>query len=183
MQKIIAIRSTFCALVICLVLLLCLRANAENLSDYVDPLIGSGGHGHVFVGANVPFGAVQVGPSNFHKGWDWCSGYNYSDKDIIGFAQTHLSGTGIADLCDVFLMPYMGEKRLVKGNAHAPSENGYSTTFSHDNEVAKPGFYSVKMDNGVAVELTATERVAFHKYNFTGTNNHARGSAVSCRGQ
>ncbi len=171
MQKIIAIRSTFCALVICLVLLLCPRANAENLSDYVDPLIGSGGHGHVFVGANVPFGAVQVGPSNFHKGWDWCSGYNYSDKDIIGFAQTHLSGTGIADLCDVFLMPYMGEKRLVKGNAHAPSENGYSTTFSHDNEVAKPGFYSVKMDNGVAVELTATERVAFHKYNFPAGND------------
>src|ERR1700677_4217923 len=72
------------------------RANAQSLTSFVDPMIGAGGHGHVFVGASVPFGAVQLGPENFYKGWDWCSGYHYGDSILIGFAHTHLSGTGIA---------------------------------------------------------------------------------------
>jgi len=143
--------------------------NAENISkepvDYVDPLIGSGGHGHVFVGANVPFGAVQVGPNNIYKGWDWCSGYHYSDSLIIGFSQLHLSGTGIGDLGDVLIMPFTGNVRLDKGTQEYPHD-GYLSTFSHQNESAKPGYYSVKMDNGVQVELTATERVGFHRYYF-----------------
>ncbi|MGQ8334968.1 GH92 family glycosyl hydrolase [Sunxiuqinia sp. A32] len=133
--------------------------------DYVDPLIGSGGHGHVFVGANVPFGAVQVGPNNIYKGWDWCSGYHYSDSLIIGFSQLHLSGTGIGDLADVLIMPYTGEIRTDKGKQEYP-HGGYLSTFSHENEEAKPGYYSVKMDNGVKVELTASERVGFHRYYF-----------------
>ncbi len=139
--------------------------NQNQLIDFVDPLIGSGGHGHVFVGANVPFGGVQVGPNNIYKGWDWCSGYHYSDSLIIGFSQLRLSGTGIGDLADVLIMPFTGEPRLDKGRQEYPHE-GYLSTFSHENEIVKPGYYSVKMDNGVKVELTASERVAFHQYSF-----------------
>lgn len=140
-------------------------SQAQKLTQFVDPLIGSGGHGHVFVGASVPFGAVQVGPNNIYKGWDWCSGYHYSDSLIIGFSHLHLSGTGIGDLADVLLMPVTGEVKLDKGRQEFP-HNGYLSTFSHKNEVSKAGFYSVKLDNGVAVELTASERVGFHQYRF-----------------
>src|SRR5258705_9936828 len=90
-------------------------ANAQKLTSFVDPYIGSGGHGHVFVGASVPFGAVQLGPDNFYKGWDWCSGYNYQDSVIRGFAHTHLSGTGIGDLSDILVMPYTGVIKTDKG--------------------------------------------------------------------
>ena len=89
--------------------------NKTDFTAYVDPYIGSGEHGHVFVGANVPFGAVQVGPQNIFKGWDWCSGYHYSDSIIIGFSHTHLSGTGCSDLGDILLMPYTGEVRTARG--------------------------------------------------------------------
>ena len=138
--------------------------------DYVDPMIGSGGHGHVFVGACVPFGAVQIGPNNINKGWDWCSGYHYSDSLIIGFSNLHLSGTGIGDLGDVLIMPFTGEVRLEKGQQEYP-HGGYLSKFSHDNEQVKPGYYEVHMDNGVKVELTATERVGFHRYYFPGEGN------------
>ena len=84
------------------------KSQAEDFTSHVDPWIGSGGHGHVFVGANLPFGAVQVGPNNFHQGWDWCSGYHYSDSILAGFSHLHLSGTGISDLGDILLMPYTG---------------------------------------------------------------------------
>lgn len=135
-------------------------------TDWVDPFIGADGHGHVFVGASVPYGAVQVGPSNFFKGWDWCSGYNYRDSTIIGFPQLHLSGTGIGDLGDVLLMPYMGELKWNKGK-ETERYSGYASKFSHRNETAKPGYYRVKLDDyNIDVELTATERVAFHKYHF-----------------
>ncbi len=161
--------SSFVFLKYCLFLLLLAGTNnfsqAQKLTQFVDPLIGSGGHGHVFVGASVPFGAVQVGPNNIYKGWDWCSGYHYSDSLIIGFSHLHLSGTGIGDLADVLIMPISGQVKLDKGVQQFP-HNGYLTTFSHKNEIAKPGYYSVKMDNGVAVELTASERVGFHQYRF-----------------
>ncbi len=155
-----------CLLVMIFILPGCNTKN-ENIDavDYVDPLIGAGGHGHVFVGANVPFGAVQVGPNNIYKGWDWCSGYHYSDSLIIGFSQLHLSGTGIGDLADVLIMPFTGEVRLDKGIQEYP-HGGYLSTFSHENETVEPGYYSVKMDNGVKVELSATERVGFHRYYF-----------------
>jgi len=139
---------------------------AQNFTDFVDPYIGSGGHGHVFVGANVPYGAVQVGPSNFYKGWDWCSGYNYQDSMIIGFPQLHLSGTGIGDLGDVLIMPYMGEIKLDKGK-ETERFSGYASKFSHTNESVKPGYYQVKLDDyNIGVELTASERVGFHNYTF-----------------
>ncbi len=139
--------------------------NSQKLTDFVDPFIGSGSHGHVFIGASVPFGGVQIGPDNFYKGWDWCSGYNYQDSVIRGFAQTHLSGTGIGDLSDIAIMPYTGSVKTDKGQEKVPG-SGYASLFSHKNEQAKPGFYSVKLGNGVNVELTASERVGYHRYHF-----------------
>lgn len=134
--------------------------------DAVDPLIGSGGHGHVFVGASVPFGAVQLGPENFYKGWDWCSGYNYGDSVMIGFAHTHLSGTGIGDLADILIMPYTGAIKTDKGAETIPG-SGYASHYSHTTETARPGYYSVNLDDyGIRAELTASERVGFHQYQF-----------------
>ncbi|MDE3248532.1 MAG: glycoside hydrolase family 92 protein, partial [Bacteroidota bacterium] len=93
------------------------QGEPASFTRYVDPFIGTGFHGHVFLGANTPFGAVQLGPVNLSEGWDWCSGYHYSDSTIIGFAHTHLSGTGIGDLGDVLLMPATGPLLLNKGKA------------------------------------------------------------------
>ncbi|MBA4275944.1 GH92 family glycosyl hydrolase [Flavobacterium sp.] len=138
----------------------------SNYTQYVDPIIGSAGHGHVFVGANVPFGAVQLGPTNIAEGWDWCSGYNYASNTILGFTHTHLSGTGIGDLNDILLLPITGKVSLKKMTKE-DLKNGYGSLFSHNNEVVKPGFYSVLLDRyNVKAELTASERVGFHKYTF-----------------
>jgi predicted alpha-1,2-mannosidase len=137
-----------------------------NLTQYVDPLIGSAKHGHVFVGVNVPFGAVQLGPNNIFEGWDWCSGYNYASNTITGFAHTHLSGTGIGDLGDVSIMPATGKLLIDKGKK-ADDQDGYLSKFSHQNEIAKAGFYSVWLDKySIKAELTVTERVGFHQYTF-----------------
>lgn len=137
-----------------------------GLTRYVDPLIGSAKHGHVFVGANVPFGAVQLGPNNIFEGWDWCSGYNYASNTITGFAHTHLSGTGIGDLGDISIMPTTGKVILEKGQKENPAI-GYLSTFSHEKETAKAGYYSVWLDKyDIKAELTATERVGFHQYTF-----------------
>ncbi len=142
------------------------KATSESLTKYVDPIIGSAKHGHVFVGANVPYGAVQLGPNNIFEGWDWCSGYNYSSNTITGFAHTHLSGTGIGDLGDISIMPATGKLIVEKGQKDN-LENGYVSTFSHNNETAKAGYYSVLLDKyDVKAELTATERVGFHQYTF-----------------
>ena len=135
----------------------------NNYVSFVDPFIGSGGHGHVFVGANVPFGAIQLGPQNIFKGWDWCSGYHYSDSIIVGFNHSHLSGTGCSDLGDVILMPFTGAVRTTSGTQDN-IEGSCSSYYRHANEKAAPGYYSVKLDNGVKVELTATERVGMHHY-------------------
>ena len=125
-----------------------------HLTDFVDPFIGTGGHGHVFVGANVPFGMVQLGPSQHVKGWDWCSGYHYSDSILLGFSHTHLSGTGIGDLGDILFFP----------TANPALEE---SKFSHDRESARPGYYSVSLDDaGVQVELTATTHAGLHRYTF-----------------
>ncbi|MHC2992314.1 hypothetical protein OB13_12200, partial [Pontibacter sp. HJ8] len=136
------------------------------LTRFVDPYIGTSYHGHVFMGANVPFGAVQLGPTNMSQGWDWCSGYHYSDSTIVGFAHTHLSGTGIGDLGDISVMPVTGQVQLVKGSIKDP-KSGYYSLFSHEDETAKAGYYAVKLKRyNIAAELTATERVGFHKYTF-----------------
>ncbi|MBN2064519.1 MAG: GH92 family glycosyl hydrolase [Sedimentisphaerales bacterium] len=137
-----------------------------DLVQHVDPYIGTGGHGHTFLGASVPFGAVQVGPNNIHKGWDWCSGYHFSDTVVIGFSHLHLSGTGCADLGDILVMPTTGELKINTGSDQDP-ESGYASKYSHENETASPEYYSVVLDRyNTKVELTATERVALHRYSF-----------------
>lgn len=142
------------------------QASGEGLTQFVDPYIGTGGHGHVFLGANVPFGMVQLGPTQMTEGWDWCSGYHYSDSTIVGFGHLHLSGTGIGDLGDISVMPVMGEVTLAKGSLSDPSSGIYSL-FSHERETAKPGYYAVHLERfGIDVALTATERVGFHSYTF-----------------
>ncbi len=134
--------------------------------NFVDPFIGTDDHGHVFMGANVPYGAVQLGPVNFVKGWDWCSGYHYSDSIVTGFSHTHLSGTGIGDLGDLHLMPYTGVLRLVPGSQEDISQ-GYASYYTHEEETAQPGYYAVKLTSyGIEAELTASERVGFHRYTF-----------------
>ncbi len=144
--------------------------NQQELTQYVDPFIGTGFHGHVFVGANVPFGAVQLGPSNLSEGWDWCSGYHITDSTIVGFQHTHLSGTGIGDLGDVSLMPTTGPVKLRKGSIKN-MQSGYVSLFSHQDETVRPGYYAVKLKRyNIGVKLTATERVGFHEYTFPKSN-------------
>lgn len=139
-------------------LLFGLNANAQRLITYVDPFIGTGGHGHTFPGATVPFGMVQLSPDNGRGGWDWTSGYYYADSVITGFSHMHLSGTGIGDWQDISVMP---ENKLIADTA----DHG-RTTFSHRDEKANPGFYQVKMDNGITAKLSATEHCGFHEYTF-----------------
>ncbi|MPQ46624.1 glycoside hydrolase family 92 protein [Marinifilum sp. N1E240] len=140
--------------------------NSDGLTKYVDPYIGSGGHGHVFVGANVPFGAIQAGPSNFHKGWDWCSSYHYSDSIVKGFSHLHLSGTGCTDLGEFLIMPAVGELKIHPGSQEDP-EKGYASYYSHDSEKVEPGYYKVHLDTyNVDIEMTTTERVALHQITY-----------------
>jgi len=129
-----------------------------NPIEFVNPFIGTGGHGHTYPGATVPFGMVQLSPDNGTQGWDWSSGYNYSDSMIQGFSHTHLSGTGIGDLCDILVQPVI----------NAASDTGkIESRFSHQREIATPGFYSVVLDDfGITSELTTTDRVGFHRYTF-----------------
>jgi alpha-1,2-mannosidase, putative len=140
-------------------------SKSEGLLQYVDPYIGSGYHGHVFVGTSVPYGMVQLGPSNIHKGWDWCSGYHYSDSILIGFSHTHLSGTGCTDLGDILIMP-LNEIRTPRGNQD-DIRDGYASRYSHDNEIARPEYYSLLPDRyNIRAELAATDRVGFHRYTY-----------------
>ncbi len=133
---------------------------------WVDPRIGTGGHGHCFPGASVPFAAVQLSPDTYNDGWDWCSGYHVSDTSIMGFSHTHLSGTGCGDLLDFLVMAGTGPVRLHPGPRDNPAA-GYRSRFSHDDEVTEPGFYSVLLrDPKVHAELTSTERTGLHRYTF-----------------
>ncbi|MFZ6051467.1 GH92 family glycosyl hydrolase [Halocola ammonii] len=132
--------------------------------DYADPFVGTGGHGHTFPGATVPFGMVQLSPDTRLEGWDGCSGYHYSDSVIYGFSHTHLQGTGVSDYGDVLLMPGTGKIHLNNGSKKG-SANGYSSTFNKDSEKASPGFYSVHLDkSNVDVQLTSTTRTGIHHY-------------------
>jgi len=138
----------------------------EDNLQWVDPFIGTGGHGHCYPGATVPFGAVQLSPDTFNNGWDWCSGYHVSDTSIMGFSHTHLSGTGCGDLLDFLVMPGTGPAKIVPGSRANPDE-GYRSRFSHDDEVATPGYYSVLLkDYNIRAELSATERAGIHRYTF-----------------
>ncbi|MEL6671224.1 MAG: GH92 family glycosyl hydrolase [Bacteroidota bacterium] len=141
------------------------------LTQQVNPYVGTDGHGHVFLGANVPFGAVQLGPSNFLRGWDWCSGYHYSDSLLVGFSHQHLSGTGIGDLGDVVLMPFTGAKKPGPGSLANP-EKGYATYYSHADEKVAPGYYALRLPAyQISVELTASERVGLHRYQFPASDS------------
>jgi predicted alpha-1,2-mannosidase len=132
---------------------------------YVDPFIGTGGHGHTYPGATVPFGMVQLSPDNGTQGWDWCSGYHYSDSMIVGFSHTHLSGTGIGDLLDVSVMPMTNVN---------PDTLAYRSKFSHQQEQAAPGYYQVWLqDSKINAELTTTKRVGFHRYTFPASHASA----------
>ena len=136
----------------------------KQLIDYVNPFIGTGGHGHTYPGATSPFGMVQLSPDTRLEGWDGCGAYHYSDSVIYGFSHTHLSGTGISDYADVLLMPTTGELLLNNG---ADGTGGYGSSFSHDNESAQPGFYQVQLDDyKIGVELTVSPRAGFHRYTF-----------------
>ena len=143
-----------------------LVAAQQNLTRYVDPFIGTGGHGHTFPGATMPFGMVQLSPDTRLTGWDGCSGYHYSDQIIYGFSHTHLSGTGISDYGDILLMPTVGDVYL-DALAAGKTDKGYASPFSHGNETARPGYYAVRLGEGnIYVELTATNRVGLHRYTF-----------------
>lgn len=134
--------------------------SVRDYTNYVDPTIGSGGHGHVFVGANVPRGMVQLGIVNVSEGWDWCSGYHVSDTTVIGIAHTHLSGTGIGDKGDVMFMPVVGSPEF-------DGKTKYLSKYDKDSEVAEAGYYKTHLSRyGVDVELTASERVGFHRYTY-----------------
>ncbi|UPQ80293.1 GH92 family glycosyl hydrolase [Flavobacterium azooxidireducens] len=133
---------------------------SQNYQQYVNPFIGTGGTGHTFPGATVPYGMVQLSPDTRIDGsWEGCSGYHYSDNRIYGFSHTHLNGTGVSDYGDILLMPTMGEPSF--------DNKIYSSTFSHTNEKASAGFYSVKLDkHNIDVRLTTSTRVGFHEYTF-----------------
>ena len=130
-------------------------SNAQtSLTQYINPYIGTGGHGHVFLGANVPFSLVQLGPNQHKRGWDWCSGYHYSDSILLGFSHMHLSGTGCGDLGDLCFLPIERTGQT-------------ETVFSHSDEKCRPGYYALRMHSPeVLVELTATQRVGMHRYTF-----------------
>ena len=156
---------------LCFLLLAAAQISAQqDLVKFVDPFIGTSGHGHTFPGATRPFGMVQLSPDTRLTGWDGCSGYHYSDSIIYGFSHTHLSGTGISDYGDVLLMPTAGEVFL---NAldNGSTVKSYASRFQHARETAAAGYYSVRLDDDdVFVELTATPRAGMHRYTFPATD-------------
>ena len=141
--------------------LLTVAAQTKDYAKWVNPFIGTGGHGHTFPGATMPFGMVQLSPDTRIDNWDGSSGYHYSDDTIFGFSHTHLSGTGIPDYCDILFMPTVGDA------PRSVDSKDTASSFSHANEKAEPGYYSVKLNNGgIFAELTATRRVGLHRYTF-----------------
>lgn len=129
---------------------------AGSPTSFVDPMIGTNGHGHTYPGATMPYGMVQLSPETNNRGWDWCSGYHYSDTIIVGFSHLHLSGTGCADLGDILFLPFSN-----------PSDTSYRSSFSHEQEQAEPGYFSVRLlDSDIEAELTATERTGIHRYTY-----------------
>lgn len=152
------------------VALLFAACGKQSLTSYINPMVGTDGHGHTFPGAIVPFGQIQPSPDTRLDGWDGCSGYHYSDDTIYGFSHTHLSGTGCSDYGDLLLMPVCGEWKVESGERR----DGYKSYFSHENEVAQAGYYKVLLDRtNTTVELTADRRVAYHRYTYNGVERNA----------
>ena len=160
-------------LAFCLLGVACIAG--AQVSNYVNPMIGTTGMGHCFPGACAPFGAVQLSPDTDTiphnvdgkyqaRVYDYCAGYQYEDQTIVGFSHTHLSGTGHSDLGDILLMPQTGALQLTPGTKEQP-DSGYRQRFSHDTEHAEPGLYEVTLaDSGIRARLTATQRVGVHQY-------------------
>lgn len=168
MKRSYMLRNAFCTCLAAALALFagCKEQKAVSLVHWVDPYIGTGGHGHTFLGVAAPFGALQLGPANINKGWDWCSGYHYSDSVLVGFSHLHLNGTGCCDSGDLLFMPYTGEMKVSPGTQDNPA-SGYGSHYSHEREQAEVGYYSVMLDDyGILAELTATERVGFHRYTY-----------------
>ncbi len=141
-----------------------LAVSQSDPLSYVNPFIGTGGHGHTYPGATAPFGLVQLSPDTRLDGWDGCSGYHYSDSVIYGFSHTHLSGTGVSDYGDLLLMPHLN-------GPDTSQDYAYRTAFSHEEEQASPAFYRVKMKNGITVSLSATTYSGFHRYEYPEAEN------------
>ncbi len=145
----------------------------EPLTPLVDPFIGTGGHGHVYPGATVPFGMVQLSPDQGRQGWDWIAGYNWEDSVLVGFSHTHLSGTGIGDLLDILVMP-VKEWVPIDGVYQGRWDRPARSRFSHEREEASPGYYDVQLeDQEIRAELTASPRVGMHRYTFPATEEPA----------
>lgn len=139
------------------------QVKVAKVSSYVNPFIGTAAHGHTYPGVTVPFGMVQLSPDNGTEGWDWCSGYHYSDSVIAGFSHTHLSGTGIGDLADISVLPIVNKPA---------GFDKITSRFSHDREKAGAGYYSVVLDDfNIKAELTASERTGYHRYTFPRAEN------------
>lgn len=146
-----------------------IKSEKQDLTHFVSPMVGTDDHGHTFPGAVMPFGMVQLSPDTRLDGWDGCSGYHYSDSVIFGFSHTHLSGTGCSDYGDILLMPMQGRYSLENGAKDIDNSDYYSSKFSHENEVALPGYYSVNLkDDNIDVELTVSPRVGMHRYKYNG---------------
>jgi predicted alpha-1,2-mannosidase len=155
---------------------------SENYIQYVNPLIGTEKMGHTFPGATVPFGAVQLSPDTdeqpyliggkYNKdAYKYCAGYNYDDREIVGFSHTHFSGTGHSDLGDFLIMPTVGALQLEPGDKNNP-KSGFRSVFSHSTEIAEPNYYKVLLsDDNILAEMTATTRVGFHQYTFPESDN------------
>jgi predicted alpha-1,2-mannosidase len=140
-------------------------------AEYVNPFIGTGGHGHTFPGATAPFGMVQLSPDTRLEGWDGCSGYHDSDSIIYGFSHTHLSGTGVADYCDILFMPKTGSTLWQNGYKQGV-DSGYASRFRKSEEEAGVGYYRVLLDDyQIEAELTASQRAGFHRYTFPDSQN------------
>ena len=161
MRKFLLLLSAFCFLP-------SVSAQQRDFTRWVNPFIGTGSHGHTFPGATLPFGMVQVSPDTRIDNWDGSSGYHYSDNIIYGFSHTHLSGTGIPDGCDILFMPTQSHIHAPPAKPDDKDVKPWGAKFSHANEKAEPGYYSVKLDDdNILVELTSTKRVGFHRYTFS----------------
>ena len=156
----------FYVVLICTALMAGCGSGNNNPAEYVNPFVGTGYHGHTFPGAALPAGMVQLSPDTDIRGWDWCSGYHNSKSSVMGFSHLHRSGMGAGDCGDVLLMPATGELRTTPGTKTNPDE-GYRSRFSHDEEIAEPGYYAVTLkDYDIRAELTVTPRTGFHRYTF-----------------
>ena len=139
----------------------------DRLTEFVNPFIGTASHGHTYPGAAYPFGQIQLSPDNGTQGWDWCSGYNYSDSTLAGFSHLHLSGTGIGDLADISFLPVTSEVTFREGEKNEDFVARYAGKYSHDQERAVAGYYGVTLkNNNIGAEFTVTERAGLHRYTF-----------------